>query len=93
MLEDRLPTRPLVSRAVRLLAQPRRSPADSALVHEDDRGYANPSDVARGYSDIWVVSVSPDPQLIAYLDANGSKTDEQHFDGVRLLKYRLRSAP
>lgn len=32
MLEDRLPTRPLVSRAVRLLAQPRRSPADSALV-------------------------------------------------------------
>jgi len=31
-LEDRLPTRPLVSRAVRLLAQPRRSPADSALV-------------------------------------------------------------
>lgn len=68
-------------------------PADSALVHEDDRGYANPSDVARGYSDIWVVSVSPDPQLIAYLDANGSKTDEQQFDGVRLLKYRLRSAP
>ncbi|HET6728036.1 MAG TPA: hypothetical protein VFG96_01375 [Jiangellaceae bacterium] len=32
MLEDRLPTRPLVSRAVRLLSQPRRSPADSALV-------------------------------------------------------------
>ncbi|MBD0291977.1 MAG: hypothetical protein ICV70_00180 [Jiangellaceae bacterium] len=32
MLEDRLPTRPLVSRAVRLLAEPRRSAADSALV-------------------------------------------------------------
>ena len=32
MLEDRLPTRPLVSRAVRLLSQPRRSAADSALV-------------------------------------------------------------
>jgi hypothetical protein len=32
VLEDRLPTRPLVSRAVRLLSQPRRSPADSALV-------------------------------------------------------------
>jgi hypothetical protein len=31
-LEDRLPTRPLVSRAVRLLSQPRRSAADSALV-------------------------------------------------------------
>ena len=32
MLEDRLPTRPLVSRAVRLLSQPRSSAADSALV-------------------------------------------------------------
>jgi len=32
VLEDRLPTRPLVSRAVRLLSQPRRSAADSALV-------------------------------------------------------------
>lgn len=32
MLEDRLLTRPLVSRAVRLLSQPRRSAADSALV-------------------------------------------------------------
>jgi hypothetical protein len=31
-LEDRLPTRPLVSRAVRLLSQPRSSAADSALV-------------------------------------------------------------
>jgi hypothetical protein len=32
VLEDRLPTRPLVSRAVRLLSQPRSSAADSALV-------------------------------------------------------------
>jgi hypothetical protein len=32
VLEDRLPTRPLVSRAVRLLSQPRHSAADSALV-------------------------------------------------------------
>ncbi|NDL58588.1 hypothetical protein [Phytoactinopolyspora mesophila] len=31
-MEDRLPTRPYVARAVRLLSQPRRSPADSALV-------------------------------------------------------------
>jgi len=31
-MEDRLSTRPYVSRAVRLLSQPRRSPADSALV-------------------------------------------------------------
>ncbi|HEX5995414.1 MAG TPA: hypothetical protein VFY84_09770 [Jiangellales bacterium] len=32
MMEDRLPTRPLVLRAVRLLSQPRRSAADSGLV-------------------------------------------------------------
>jgi hypothetical protein len=31
-MDDRLPTRPYVARAVRLLSQPRRSPADSALV-------------------------------------------------------------
>lgn len=31
-MDDRLPTRPYVTRAVRLLSQPRRSPADSALV-------------------------------------------------------------
>lgn len=31
-MEDRLPTRPLVLRAVRLLSQPRRSAADSGLV-------------------------------------------------------------
>lgn len=31
-MEDRLPTRPMVLRAVRMLSQPRRSPADSGLV-------------------------------------------------------------
>ncbi|HEY9411283.1 MAG TPA: hypothetical protein VIP77_17020 [Jiangellaceae bacterium] len=31
-MDDRLPTRPYVAKAVRLLSQPRRSPADSALV-------------------------------------------------------------
>jgi hypothetical protein len=31
-MEDRLPTRPMVVRAVRMLSQPRRSPADSGLV-------------------------------------------------------------
>lgn len=31
-MEDRLSTRPYVARAVRLMSQPRRSPADSALV-------------------------------------------------------------
>ncbi|WP_157740486.1 hypothetical protein [Jiangella sp. DSM 45060] len=32
MMDDRLSTRPYVARAVRLLSQPRRSPADGALV-------------------------------------------------------------
>ncbi|HLR96611.1 MAG TPA: hypothetical protein VK053_18955 [Jiangellaceae bacterium] len=32
MIEDRISTRPLVARAVRLLSQPRRSPADGSLV-------------------------------------------------------------
>jgi hypothetical protein len=31
-MDDRLPTRPMVLRAVRMLSQPRRSPADSGLV-------------------------------------------------------------
>lgn len=31
-MDDRLPTRPMVVRAVRMLSQPRRSPADSGLV-------------------------------------------------------------